>query len=176
MLLWAFGTVYWLWQPDALAMLHLCPRWAWWLAGVTTVGLAYERPRWRVILVIGSVWCVTGVALVEESRSLARGMISPTPTRIRGHQDHVRLRIATLNCGSGGALSVRDALIWSPDILLLQESPSRSELEELVPRPRNNLPLDLECGLLDFCGAGDAPVRWAEPSYGLRLCRFAGVG
>ncbi|MCX7420897.1 MAG: hypothetical protein NT013_15340, partial [Planctomycetia bacterium] len=45
----------------------------------------------------------------------------------------------------------------------------------LVPRPRNNLPLDLECGLLDFCGAGDAPVRWAEPSYGLRLCRFAGV-
>ncbi|MCX7420404.1 MAG: hypothetical protein NT013_12835, partial [Planctomycetia bacterium] len=48
--------------------------------------------------------------------------------------------------------------------------------DTLVPRPRNNLPLDLECGLLDFCGAGDAPVRWAEPSYGLRLCRFAGVG
>ncbi|MCX7423994.1 MAG: protein kinase, partial [Planctomycetia bacterium] len=52
-----------------------------------------------------------------------------------------------------------------------------AELDSLlVPRPRNNLPLDLECGLLDFCGAGDAPVRWAEPSYGLRLCRFAGVG
>ena len=45
-----------------------------------------------------------------------------------------------------------------------------------MPQPRNNLPLDSERGFLDFCGAGDAAVRWAEPSDGLRLGRIAGVG
>lgn len=127
-----FGSAYWAWPPDELAMLHLCPRWAWWLVGVTTAGFAYEKNRWRVVLSVGLIWVVTGVCLVEESRSLARGWISPSPTRMRNQEHRRRLRIVTLNCGSGGGLSVRDALGWNPDIVLLQESPSQTELEALT--------------------------------------------
>lgn len=132
--LWILGVAYWVWSPDPLAMFHLCPRWTWWLAGVAPVGLAFFQSfsRWRVLLSAMLVWCVSGIILVEESRSLARGWIGASPTLTRNQEHRRLLRIVTLNCGSGGGLPVRDALDWNPDIVLLQESPSRAELEALA--------------------------------------------
>lgn len=119
------------WQPDALAALSLIPVWCWLLAGLGTLILARRlRPRaWWIML--AGMWLLFLIR-VEESRSLSRSVWSRFTTSRSMNPGELRLRVVSVNCADGSLRTAREAAALNPDILLLQESPGRDDLEQLA--------------------------------------------
>ena len=119
------------WQPAALAALSLIPAWCWLLAGLATLILARRlRPRaWWIVL--AAVWLLFLIR-VEEYRSLSRSVWSRFTTPRSVEPGELRLRVVSVNCADGSLRTAREAAALTPDILLLQESPGRDDLEQLA--------------------------------------------
>jgi hypothetical protein len=109
LLIWSYG-----WRPDWATALTLFPAWAWLIFSpflFSSVGQFHGK--------IGlGCWLAFAILHVEEPISFLRGFSSPPPTR--------GLRVATINC-SGSISAIADALSESPDIVLIQDSPTLSE-------------------------------------------------
>lgn len=85
------------------------------------IGIAMFARRPRRWLIFG--WLAFGLIFVEEFRSLPRELL---PAQNRD------FRVITLNCAGGSALAAAEVKALQPDLVLLQESPSRPDLERLA--------------------------------------------
>lgn len=115
-------------QPDRLAWLLMFPRWVWIGPGGGLLLLGRSAPR-RWLGIAALLWCLYAGLFVEETASLARLGLQRIGARTALAGD---LRVVSLNCGSGSERAVDEALSWHPDLLCLQESPGRPQLETLV--------------------------------------------
>lgn len=129
---------YWF-QPDWLAGLTIFPAPCWLVAGL--IGLYCSQPRFteppaeaesltptsrlRLWHLAGLIWLMFALLHVQESRSLIRSMFPVAAAR----EGHIPLRLVTLNCGDGGARGVEDLIPLRPDLVFVQEGPSRAALE-----------------------------------------------
>lgn len=107
-------------RPDWAAAITIIPAWVWlcvWL-------LAIPARKTRIFHFATAVWLGYLVVNVSELRSIARLCIPVNPPSLQ-------LTVTTLNC-AGSPFAVSDALATSPDILLLQESPSEEALGQLL--------------------------------------------
>ena len=120
------------WQPDALAALSLIPTWCWLVAGLGTFILSRRmRPRgW--LFVMAMLWITFTACVIEEVRSLSRSIWSRIVTPVSIEPRELRLRVVSLNCADGSLRTAREVAALTPDIVLLQESPGRHELEQLA--------------------------------------------
>ncbi len=79
------------------------------------------------------VWLGFAVFYVPEVRSLARLVIPPRDEFFERERSAGRaVRVVSLNCSTGDRRTVREVIACGPDVVLLQESPSREVLEELA--------------------------------------------
>jgi hypothetical protein len=111
--------VYWL-RPDWAAALTIFPAWIWlifWL-------LALPLIKTRTFAIASCCWLLFGVFQVEEWQFVLRSAL-PVDKR----EDS--LRITTINC-SGPISALREAIADQPDVILVQESPARHEIEKLL--------------------------------------------
>jgi endonuclease/exonuclease/phosphatase (EEP) superfamily protein YafD len=76
---------------------------------------------------VGGLWLLFLLGFAEEPWSLLRGTIPArheSPTRV--------IRIVSLNCAGGSLEAAREVKRYQPDIVLLQESPSRDAVQQLA--------------------------------------------
>lgn len=110
--------VYWL-RPDWATALTILPAWLWlavWL-------LALPAFKKRIFLVVSIAWLVFGLFQIEEWKSMAR-LLFPVEERAKS------IQITTVNT-SGSIDALRDAFSERPDVILVQESPGRQDIENL---------------------------------------------
>ena len=112
-------------RPDHLAALTVFPAWSWLLLAIP-VAAVWRHANRRLAALAAAAWMVFAVVHVEEFSSLGRGWIHP----VVENKPAGVLRIITLNCGGGHVAALAETLPFQPDILLLQEPPSRPETEQ----------------------------------------------
>lgn len=111
-------------QPFFLAALTVIPRWVWPLFGGLVLLLMsrwWRAVHWRISFLLCCLFCLV---TLEEPRSLLRQFLpvtSPGP-------GSSRLCVLSVNCSSSGDV-IEDLLVHSPDLILIQESPSLEQLE-----------------------------------------------
>ena len=122
------GIVY-QFRPDPFAALTVLPAWSWLLLALPMVfGWRRANRRWTTLAT--AAWLLFAVVHAEELSSLARGWFQP----IEDDKPTGALRVVTLNCGGGHADALAETLPLKPDVLLLQEPPSRPETELFCKR------------------------------------------
>ena len=119
-------------QPDACAAVLVLPRWVWLAPGLLLVAVGWRQKGKRYAGTIAALWLVYAVLYVEEIASLARWrgrrQAEWQSARARGEA----LRVISLNCGGGDPKAAAEMAGYQPDIVLLQESPPRSDVEQLA--------------------------------------------
>ena len=111
-------------RPDSLAAITIFPSWAW--LGLLIPTLPFLRRRHiRLSLLPLAAWLTYVVMHVEEPRSFARGIIYP----INEEKAPTSLRLVSMNCGGGLDTPLNELFDLQPDIIFLQEPPSRQHIE-----------------------------------------------
>lgn len=132
-LLCAFvASCYWL-RLDGCAAVTFLPPWVWPAPGLALAGLGWRGGR-RAVIAVLLLWCLFLIAVPEESRSLARLRRWPSPTWEQAHARGQALRVISLNCGMEGTKAAAEVVQHDPDIVLLQETPAKAEVEGLARR------------------------------------------
>ena len=139
------GVLYWF-RPDPFAALTVLPAWSWLLLALPMVfGWRRANRRWMTMAAVA--WLLFAAVHVEEPSSLARGWFHP----IGDDKPTGALRVVTLNCGGRHAAALEETLPLNPDILMLQEPPSRPETELFCKRlfgPAGETRYDVDTAIL----------------------------
>ena len=132
-------------QSDWLAPVTMIPAWMWLVpAGVLTF-IARPILSRHLILLTLLIWVAFVILYAEEARSLVRFKSLP-----KRQSMSLTTRVATLNCNLGSKDAALELAEYSPDIVLLQESPSASQLPQLA--------IELLGEQADFVTTGDASI------------------
>ncbi len=105
-------------RPDWSYALTIWPAMVWVVPGLLLASLS-KRLRWAVVL----GWLAFALVFVEDIHSGLRTIL-PSPRRA--------IRVVSLNCAGGLVEAAREVTSYRPDIVLLQESPGRAEVEALA--------------------------------------------
>ena len=122
---------YWF-QPDRLAALTLVPIWFWLVPALVLARLGYERSRRTLVGVVLLSWLLVVVVGDGELQRLARFGRPPGEVWSAARSQGKALRVVTLNCRMGSAAAAAEVADYDPDIVLLQESPGREQVEPLA--------------------------------------------
>ncbi len=117
------GVIY-QFRPDPFAALTILPAWSW-LSLALPIVFIWRRANRRWMMLAGAAWLLFAAVHVEEVSTLARGLLRP----VDEDKPAGALRVITLNCGGGHADALAETLTLKPDVLLLQEPPSRTETD-----------------------------------------------
>lgn len=118
-------------QPDWLAPVTLVPTWCWLIPGIALAMCGYRRSHKLSFIAVLALWGLFTAYFVEEAHSIWRIRSWPTADWRAARERGRALRVVSLNCGAGQSRSVKEVASWKPDIVLLQESPGREQLEKL---------------------------------------------
>ena len=132
-------------QSDWLAPLTMIPPWMWLVPAGLLAFIARQILNRSLFVVTLLVWLAFVILYAEEARSLVRFNSLPE----RGQNDAIT-RVATLNCNLGSSVAALELSEYSPDVILLQESPSASQLSEIAVK--------LLGEEADFVTAGDTSI------------------
>ena len=125
------GVAY-VYRFDEWAALTILPVWCWLVPGLFLTWPAWMRSRRRRgAMLVSAGWLALVGVLADEPAGLVRQAVrdDPPPSTDRRAGE---LRVVTLNCGDGGLRAAREVAAYDPDIVLLQESPSREQLSALT--------------------------------------------
>lgn len=132
-LLWIGAAYAYAARPTAAAAMTYFPPWVWALAGVALLMTGWRlQPRFvpKALLLL---WAAFLIVFVEEYWSLMN-LRQPDPAFAAARSRGEAIRVVTLNCGLGNEGAAAEVEPLNPDILLLQEAPSREFLERLAER------------------------------------------
>jgi endonuclease/exonuclease/phosphatase (EEP) superfamily protein YafD len=132
--LWFAASICYWFQPDWMAALTLVPAWCWLLPALVLFRLGFDRRRWRLSGVLLLLWIAFVMVFAGDVRSFVHFGRSPTADWIAAREQGRAIRVVSLNCRLGDARAAAEVAQYDPDIVLLQESPSLEEVEELAHR------------------------------------------
>jgi vancomycin resistance protein VanJ len=116
-------------RPDGCSALTVWPVLAWPIVSLITLAACLRRRGNRVVLLAMAVWALFACVFAEEPKSLLRFRSLDSAewraSRIRGQA----VRVASLNCAGGTVEAMREIAALHPDVILLQESPTRQQVE-----------------------------------------------
>ncbi|MCH8274654.1 MAG: endonuclease/exonuclease/phosphatase family protein [Armatimonadetes bacterium] len=127
-------SVLYILRPDGFAAITINPVWVWLAPGLFLILLGWRMSTKRIGLVVFLMWVLFIGLLGDEPRSLIRSGTWPDPEWRDARASGRALRVVSLNCAAGSAEAAAEVISYEPDIVLLQESPSRSEVERLGER------------------------------------------
>ncbi|NIO74873.1 MAG: hypothetical protein GTN69_03040 [Armatimonadetes bacterium] len=132
-LLWAVILFCYWRQPDCCAALIIWPRWVWLGPGLLLGLLGWNRKNKIPGSLVLLLWLCFLLLVVEEPRSLVRFRTSPAREWQEAKRQGQALRVISLNC-AGETKAANEVAAYTPDIVLLQESPRQREVTELAKR------------------------------------------
>lgn len=115
-------------RADALAAVTVFPIWAWLIPGGLLAALGWKGSYRRCKAVVALGWIAVLTMFADEPLAVVHRAAPPTAGDSE-HPSAPNLRVISLNCNGGNLAAVRELGVYQPDVLLLQESPSRSRLE-----------------------------------------------
>ena len=118
-------------RPDTAVAVTVFPVWAWLLPGGFLAALSAERGRRKRCWPLAALWLLFLLATSDEPLALLRWGTGPAAKWQEARAQGDALRIVTLNCATR-IDAARETFALEPDIVLLQESPPRGQLEALV--------------------------------------------
>jgi vancomycin resistance protein VanJ len=123
-------------RPDACAAITVVPPWAWLIPGLFLAAFSLRlRGRGdRVGWIVVAAWLVFLLGLTEEPSTLGRALLCLGPFGRHPQPPGEVLRVISLNCAIGNRLAAEEVVRYRPDLVLLQESPGRREVQELARR------------------------------------------
>ena len=116
-------------RPDACSAITVFPAWIWLVPGLMLSVLGFQRKEKRLFGLVIAAWMVFLMIETEEPLSLVRTRL---PRKMQSNGES--LRVVSLNCNIGSRLAAGEVAAYQPDIVLLQESPNRAEVEDLARR------------------------------------------
>lgn len=119
-------TVLYCVRPDAFAAVTFIPAWGW-LVLLAPVLPFLRRKYCFPALLCGLAWLVFTLVHVEEPRTVLRGLLSP----VQSTKPPGAIRLVSVNC-SGSPAALQEAAAWGPDIVFVQESPPRKDVESFA--------------------------------------------
>lgn len=120
-LLWlAWSVGLYGWRTDATFALSVWPAWIYVAVGLL---LSVFARKYRAVLCV--LWLGFAAVFVDETWS---------PIRLLKPATQGSIRVVSLNCAGGTLAAAEEAARLKPDILLLQESPSKDDLTDLARR------------------------------------------
>ncbi len=114
---------------DGCAAITVFPAWAWMILGLLVAVVQCWLHQDRLVLATVTLWLLLPLLCADAPESLLRGAwrtLRPGETANEARS----IRVVTLNCAATVQAAVEAAAL-EPDLLLLQESPSASQLETL---------------------------------------------
>lgn len=120
------------WQCDWAAAVTIVPPWLWVIPAGLLVLTSWSPPNRRFALVVMGGWLLFLTMFTEEPRSLVRGWCSVSSEPQADGRPARRIRIVSLNCAGSQIAAARETKAYDADIVLLQESPRREEVENLA--------------------------------------------
>lgn len=115
-------------QFDQLAAVTLVPPWLMLIPAIVLTALSVAGVSRKQLLILLGIIAIFIVMFVEEARSLTR-FRKLTQERPRVNEF---IRVATINCNVGSVEAGIEPSAYSPDIVLLQESPGPLAIEQLA--------------------------------------------
>lgn len=122
-----FLTLIYCLRPNAFAIVTFFPAWGWLLLMVPMLPFLRRKYRFPALL-CGLAWLVFALLHIEEPKTLLRGLLSP----VKPTKSPDALRLISVNCAAGNTGVLHEIRTWNPDIVFLQESPPRKEVENLA--------------------------------------------
>jgi len=113
-------------QPDALASVTVWPVWIWAFPGLLLTWFAFSTKFPKPSLLIGIAWLVYVIIIAEEPLSVVRSLL-PAPAS-KGH----KITVVSINCSGGLIAAALESVCFHPDIVLLQESPGRKQVQRIA--------------------------------------------
>lgn len=127
----ALMVCYWF-QPDICTAVTVFPVWLWFFLALPWTLLGLSRTTKRQFVAVAVLWLLYLTLFCEELRSLLRFRHISTGEWQSLRRQGKALRIVSLNCAGGSEQAADEVLKMQPDIVLLQESPSRQAVEQLA--------------------------------------------
>jgi len=136
-ILFTFVVLLYLTQPTWAFALTVYSPWVPGLLGLVGAVLTCVKRSLRAVAAVALLWVIWGFVASEEFHSLVRR--TPGDADFRSFRyEGARLRVISLNC-AGGTIEAAEAVkTWEPDVVLLQESPGKSELAALAKEMYGN--------------------------------------
>jgi len=119
-------------RPDSFAAITFLPAWIWLTIGLILALPSLRAKRKYAFAVVLLMWTGYTFAFVEEPFSLMRRPGVSSVEIHRAREAGKAVRLVTLNCASGSFAAASEVKKYRPDIVLLQESPSRSDISRLA--------------------------------------------
>jgi hypothetical protein len=108
---------------DGCAAITVFPVWVWFASGFVPLALLLRKRGNRWILIAALAWMFFLLRFADEPWSLLR--LAAHPPTASGET----LRVVSVNANIGNRGILADLALYRPDIVLLQESPSRADVE-----------------------------------------------
>jgi len=96
----------------------------------------YKKAK-RLSICLIALWFVFLFTFAEEPRSLLRA-IYKKPDILRLNTNEKYVRVISLNCGGGNINAAKEIIQYSPDIVLLQESPPQKQMNDFIDQLFDN--------------------------------------
>ncbi len=136
-------------RPLNVDPITVWPFWFWAVIGLALAPFTLRRCRPAVGVLPLILWALAVVTIAEEPVSMLR-LVLPAYREVPAPAPgETRLKVVSLNCDAGHLAAVEDALARDPDLLLLQEAPSRHKLEQLLAdRPHYSMVTGADCAVI----------------------------
>jgi endonuclease/exonuclease/phosphatase (EEP) superfamily protein YafD len=118
-------------RADGCAAITIFPAWVWPAPGLLLAALGWHRAGQRAATAVGLLWVLYLLVFAEEWRSLARVRPWPAAEPQAARAGGQALRVVSLNCAGGSTAAAAEVAAYRPDVVLLQESPGRRDVERL---------------------------------------------
>ncbi len=131
-LMCVLGSLIYLTRPDSFAAITVFPPWVWSIPGLGIAWFARKQAR-RYAFCTGLVWILFLFTFIDQPTAMVGLLHRRFPDPIwQQTPTNQRIRVITLNCGSGGIASAREAISFKPNLLLLQEPPNSIAIKKLA--------------------------------------------
>jgi len=118
-------------RSDWIAAVTVFPPWAWVVVGFGLPAFRLLSLGRRSAVLVTFVWLVFLLAFADHPAAMFRYSAWPAAQWAAARYEGRGVRVISLNCASSAA-AAREVAALQPDIVLLQESPDRPQLEALA--------------------------------------------
>lgn len=124
------AACYWT-RHDSVAGMTVWPVWVWALPGFLAAEFGWSRRRWIPTLLLSIAWLAVVIGF-GDAKSLLNNKEWPSEEWQIAKDHNDAIRVISMNCGVGNSKSAAEVEEYDPDIVLLQESPSKQEVNNLA--------------------------------------------
>ena len=118
-------------RPDAFAAVTVWPAWLWTAPGLVLLAFGCACGKWRQVLAVTLLWVAYTLVFSDEPVALLHRRMPEAQWKAANREGRA-IRAVSLNCSGGSVEAAREVAAQRPDVVLLQETPGRTEVTAIA--------------------------------------------